>query len=119
MDPGRETRRDPRVPLVLRVDYPGQERQVRDTTENLSAGGLFVRTDRDLAVGDRLPLQVSFPGLLDPVTVEVEVVRRRAPGEAGPAGVAVRIPDDRLEDRAALSRLAGSGEPAPAAPANP
>ena len=26
MDPGQEKRRDPRVPLVLRVDYPGREK---------------------------------------------------------------------------------------------
>jgi uncharacterized protein (TIGR02266 family) len=105
MDPGPEKRRDPRVPLVLRVDYPGRATALRDTTENLSAGGIFLRTERDLAVGDRLPLQISFPGLLAPITVEVEVVRRRNPGETGPSGVALRIPADRVGDRAALARL--------------
>jgi len=119
MDPGQEKRRDPRVPLVLRVDYPGQEQTLRDTTENLSAGGLFLRTDRELSVGDRLPLQISFPGLLAPVTVEVEVVRRRNPGETGPAGVAVRVPPDRPEERSVLSRLTEtvrSATPVPVAP---
>jgi uncharacterized protein (TIGR02266 family) len=113
MDPGPEKRRDPRVPLVLRVDYPGRESALRDTTENLSAGGLFLRTERDLSVGDRLPLQISFPGLLAPVTVEVEVVRRRNPGETGPSGVALRIPADRVGDRAALARLCEQARAAP------
>jgi uncharacterized protein (TIGR02266 family) len=106
MDQGQEKRSDQRVPLVLRVEYPGHERVVRDVTENLSAGGLFLRTERHLPPGARLPLQIGFPGLLEPLTVEVEVVRARAPGPEGPAGVAVRIPGDRLEDRLALTRLA-------------
>lgn len=106
MDSGQEKRGDPRVPLVLRVEYPGHERVMRDATENLSAGGLFLRTERPLASGERLPLQISFPGLLDPVVVEVEVVRERRAGPEGPAGVAVRIPGDRIEDRLALARLA-------------
>jgi uncharacterized protein (TIGR02266 family) len=107
MDSSSEKRRDPRVPLVLRVDYPGAGDAVRDTTENLSAGGFFIRTDRPLSPGERLPLQISFPGLLAPVTVEVEVVRRREPAQAGPPGVAVRVPADRVEDRRTLARLAG------------
>jgi len=101
-----EKRRDPRVPLVLRVDYPGAPGAVRDATENLSAGGLFVRTERDLPQGERLPLRISFPGLLEPLEVEVEVVRRRAPGDRGPSGVAVKIPVDRVDDRHKLARLA-------------
>jgi len=106
MDQGREKRRDPRVPLVLRVDYPGVDQAIRDVTENVSAGGLFIRTERDLHAGDRVPLQVSFPGLLDPVEVEVEVVRQRAGSGDEPRGVAVKIPIDRVDDRHKLARLA-------------
>src|SRR5512136_1323898 len=103
---GSEKRRDPRVPLVLRVDYPGTQGTDRDATENLSAGGLFIRTDRELAPGDRVPLQISFPTLLGPVEIEVEVVRGRPAGEAGPAGVAVKVPIDRIDDRHKLASLA-------------
>jgi uncharacterized protein (TIGR02266 family) len=106
MADGPEKRRDPRVPLVLRVEYPGEAGTVQDATENLSAGGLFIRTDRALADGERVPLVVSFPGLLEPVEVEVEVVRTRPGGPGGPAGVAVKIPFDRIDDRHKLARLA-------------
>ncbi len=99
-----EKRRDVRVPLVLRVDYPGATPGVRDVTENLSAGGLFIRTTRELEPGTRVPLQIGFPGLLAPLEVEVEVVRRRPAGEE-PGGVAVRIPIDRIDDRHKLARL--------------
>jgi uncharacterized protein (TIGR02266 family) len=104
-----DKRRDPRVPLVLRVDYPGEPGKVRDVTENLSAGGLFIRTDRPLAAGERVPLQISFPSLLDPVEIEVEVVRDRPAGESGPAGVAVKVPLDRIDDRHKLASLAEIG----------
>lgn len=113
---GKEKRRDPRVPLVLRVEYPGTQAAVRDATENLSAGGLFIRTDRDLKEGDRLPLHVGFPGLLATFEVEVEVVRRRPPGKDGPAGVAVKIPLDRIDDRHKLARLAETARSAYGAP---
>lgn len=108
MSQDTEKRRDPRVPLVLRVEYPGSPQAVRDATENLSAGGLFIRTDRDLASGARIPLQISFPGLLDPIEVQVEVVRRREASKEGPAGVAVKIPADREEDRRKLAQLSES-----------
>jgi uncharacterized protein (TIGR02266 family) len=102
-----ERRAHPRFPLILAVQYLGAE-SVLDYTENLSAGGLFVRTERDFAIGDRVTLVVSFPQLLEPVEILVEVVRRRAGslGEAG--GVAVRVPDDRTEDRAKLAEVARS-----------
>jgi uncharacterized protein (TIGR02266 family) len=112
-----EKRRDPRVPLVLRVEYPGNPQAVRDATENLSAGGLFIRTDRDLAEGDRLPMQFGFPGLLEPFEVEVEVVRRRPASATSPAGVAVKIPADRTDDRHKLARLAETARTSYGSPA--
>ena len=79
---------------------------MKDVTENVSAGGLFIRTERNLREGERIPLQVSFPGLLDAVEVEVEVVRRRPATKDEPRGVAVKIPFDRADDRHKLARLA-------------
>ncbi|HEU4385078.1 MAG TPA: TIGR02266 family protein [Anaeromyxobacteraceae bacterium] len=102
---GEEKRRDPRIPLVLRVDYPAAPEFFRDATENLSAGGIFIRTDRDLAPGERVALQIGFPGLLEPLEVEVEVVRHRLAHSGEPPGVAVRIPEDRPRDRARVLRL--------------
>jgi len=113
----KEKRRDPRVPLVLRVEYPRGPQAVKDATENLSAGGLFIRTDREVAEGERLPLQVGFPGLLEPFEVEVEVVRRRPATPTSPAGVAVKIPAERVDDRHKLARLAETARSALPGPA--
>jgi uncharacterized protein (TIGR02266 family) len=100
-----ERRAHPRFPLILAVQYAGAE-SVLDYTENLSAAGLFIRTAREFALGDRVTLVVSFPQLLEPVELQVEVVRRRAATLGAPGGVAVRVPDDRLDDRARLEEIA-------------
>ena len=115
---GEEKRRDPRIPLVLRVDYPATPEFFRDATENLSAGGIFIRSDRDLAPGERVTLQIGFPGLLTPIEVEVEVVRHRLANAGEPPGVAVRIPEDRAEDRARVARLVHAARTSEAPPAH-
>lgn len=106
---GDDQRRHPRVPLLLRIDYPGAP-GFRDATENLSAGGLFIRTDRILPVGSLVPLVISFPGLLEPLEVEVEVAWARAAGGGVPAGLAVRIPAERTDERELLAKLARSAQ---------
>jgi uncharacterized protein (TIGR02266 family) len=105
---GTEKRAHPRFPLILAVDYPGAASTVRDYTENLSAGGLFIRTEREFEIGDRLALLLSFPDLLEPAELEVEVVRLRRGGGSQPPGVAVWIPPDRMDDRRRLERLSAA-----------
>jgi uncharacterized protein (TIGR02266 family) len=73
---------------------------------DLTAGGLFVRTDRNLGPGTRVPLLVSTPGLQEPLQVEVEVAWHRPAEEGRPAGVAVKLLPDRADDLRLLERLA-------------
>jgi uncharacterized protein (TIGR02266 family) len=101
----RERRAHPRFPLILAVQYVGAE-TVLDYTENLSAGGLFIRTEREFSPGERVPLVVSFPQLLEPVELTAEVTRHRPASPGSPAGVAVRVPEDLVEDRARLAEVA-------------
>lgn len=101
----KERRAHPRFPLVLTVQYLDAE-AVLDYTENLSASGLFVRTERAFAAGERTTLVVSFPQILEPVELTVEVVRQRDGEQGAPGGVAVRIPDDLPDHRAKLAEVA-------------
>jgi uncharacterized protein (TIGR02266 family) len=100
-----DRRAHPRFPLILAVQYVGAE-SVLDYTENLSEGGLFIRTERDFEQGERVTLVVSFPQLLEPIELQVEIVRKRGAAPESPGGVAVRVPDDRPEDRARLAEVA-------------
>jgi uncharacterized protein (TIGR02266 family) len=110
--PGPEDlRADHRIPAVFRVDLPDHA-QLLDATENLSAGGVFVRTQRVLQVGDKVTVQLSFPGLLEPVTIRGEVAWVRNEGFNAPAGVGVRVPPEQQEDRDKLKRLVATQEEA-------
>jgi uncharacterized protein (TIGR02266 family) len=101
----KERRAHPRFPLVLTVQYLDAA-SVLDYTENLSATGLFIRTDRRFLPGERTTLVVSFPQLLEPVDLTVEVVRQRDSAEGAPGGVAVRVPEDLPDHRAKLAEVA-------------
>jgi CheY-like chemotaxis protein len=101
----KERRSHPRFPLILTVQYLDAA-SVLDYTENLSASGLFIRTERTFEAGERTTLVVSFPQLLEPVELTVEVVRQRDGASAIPGGVAVRVPDDLPDHRAKLAEVA-------------
>jgi uncharacterized protein (TIGR02266 family) len=105
MSAPEDKRQERRVALILQVQYPDREGFIDDQTENLCSGGAFVRTDRSLAVGDRLPLSIAFPGLLEPVRFigAVAWVRPRRGDEA--SGVGIKIPEDRPADRKRLQEL--------------
>jgi uncharacterized protein (TIGR02266 family) len=79
-----EKRRDTREPVTLFVEYEGADDLVGDFTENLSTGGTFVSTNRQLPIGTRVQLVLSFPGLLEPVSIEGTVRWLRT--EGGPEG---------------------------------
>jgi uncharacterized protein (TIGR02266 family) len=100
-----EKRAHQRFPLILAVDYREGAAAVRDYTENLSAGGLFVRTTREFQAGDLVSLVVSFPELLEPVELVTEVVWIRRAGGREPQGVALWVPPERVHDRGRLAEL--------------
>jgi CheY-like chemotaxis protein/Tfp pilus assembly protein PilZ len=101
----RERRAHPRFPLVLAVQYLGAESAL-DYTENLSASGLFLRTERQFRRGEKVKLVLFFPQIVEPLEIEVEVVRIREEGPEGAAGVAVRVPETNVVDREKLADLA-------------
>jgi len=88
----QEKRRDPREPVTLLVEYEGADDLVGDFTENLSTGVTFVATNRELPIDTLVHLVLSFPGLLEPISIEDTVRWTRnnsnsaEPAEAG-AGI--------------------------------
>jgi uncharacterized protein (TIGR02266 family) len=76
-----DKRRDDREPVTLFVEYDGADDLVGDFTENLSTGGTFVATNRELPIGTKITLVLGFPGLLESVSIEGEV-RWLRPGSA-------------------------------------
>jgi uncharacterized protein (TIGR02266 family) len=58
------------MPVRLIVDYEDADDFISDYTENLSAGGTFVHTSRTFERDTTIQLVLSFPGLLQPITLE-------------------------------------------------
>lgn len=65
-----DKRHSDREPVTLFVEYEGADDLVGDYTENLSTGGTFVATNRELPIGTQITLVLSFPGLLEPISIE-------------------------------------------------
>lgn len=86
-----EKRRDAREPVTLFVEYEGADDLVGDFTENLSTGGTFVATNRELPLGTRVQLVLSFPGLLEPISIEGTVRWTRADGPEGDGGAGIEF----------------------------
>src|ERR1700741_5110886 len=84
---GEEKRHSDREPVTLCVEYEVADDLVGDYTENLSSGGTFVATNRELPVGTRVQLVLGFPGLLEKISLEGTVKWTR--GEADGAGAGI------------------------------
>ena len=82
----QEKRRQTRTAVTLLVEYEGADELVADYTDNLSTGGTFIATARDLEIGSPVRLALSFPGLLEPVGVD-GVVRWLREGEDRGVGI--------------------------------
>jgi uncharacterized protein (TIGR02266 family) len=86
-----EKRRDTREAVTLFVEYEGADDLVGDFTENLSTGGTFVATNRPLPIGTRVQLVLSFPGLLEPISIEGDVRWHRPDGPEGDGGAGIEF----------------------------
>jgi uncharacterized protein (TIGR02266 family) len=90
-DDDAEQRRHERRPVVLRVDYEGADDLLADYTENLSSGGTFVVTSRELTIGTQVRMVLSFPGLLEPMQIDGVVRWTRRGEEAAEPGLGIEF----------------------------
>lgn len=87
-----EKRKDAREAVTLFVEYEGADDLIGDFTENLSTGGTFVATTRNIPIGTKIQLVLSFPGLLEPIAIEGVVRWTRAQANAeGDAGAGIEF----------------------------
>ena len=81
---------DDRKQVSLVVEYDDAAELHRDYTENLSTGGVFIHTDRALAIGDEVQLMLSFPGLLQSIGIN-GTVRWTKPVDDEASGVGIEF----------------------------
>jgi len=93
----------PRYPVSLRVAFSSAEGFLADKATNISAGGMFVRTDRRLPVGALVSVAVELPDGDRPAPVQAKVVhvgpRARSRVSLGGVGMQFVGSDDAFRGR--------------------
>jgi len=79
----QETRRaHARMEVIFKIEYADSKTYLADYVSNVSGGGVFVATEKDFEVGQRIDFSISFPGVMDPIDCCGEVRWRRAPRDS-------------------------------------
>lgn len=70
-------RKEERILKTLSLRFKDRQAFIKAYTENLSEGGLFIRTENPLKKGDVLLLKLQLPGIAEPMEVKSEVAWTR------------------------------------------
>jgi len=108
-DPHSDKRRHTRAGVTLIVEYEAAEELIVDYTDNLSSGGTFVATNRELPTGSAVRLALSFPGLVEPIAID-GVVRWTRSGEDAGVGIEFLEGDGRTRLAQVIARVR-AGDP--------
>lgn len=107
-------RRAGRSDVEVDVEVKAAEELYASTTKNIGLGGVFLATQRLRAIGERVALKFTLPGVDDPIAVESEVRWVRPPGSPErPAGMGLRFVNLGFEDSMTLQRFLADRERAP------
>ncbi|HLG21095.1 MAG TPA: TIGR02266 family protein [Bdellovibrionota bacterium] len=78
--------RDNRFDVFHRVQFKSGAEFLTEYTENLSRGGMYLATDRDLKVGTVIQIQMEFPGTDEPLEIKGRVAYRMSAAAAKATG---------------------------------
>ncbi len=106
------SRQGTRIPKTFSLSYEDKESFVVAYTENVSVGGLFIRTENPLETGEQFVLKLQLPGLTDPMKIKCEVARAawaRKQGEKTDVrhGMGVKFIETTNKDRQTLKQYLG------------
>lgn len=97
-----------RYPTSLRVVFPPPEKVEPEYAANISAGGLFLRTERKLSVGTLVSVALELPDGDRPAPFQGKVVHVVAPAQVRPGGsgpgAGIQIVASNDEGRRRLAR---------------
>jgi uncharacterized protein (TIGR02266 family) len=88
-----ERRIHPRIPMHLSVKYSSAKEFFVDYSNNISAGGIFIRTSEPAEFGTKVLIEFSLPEIPRKVKGLGEVVRvvRAGDSEKEPAGMGIKF----------------------------
>ncbi len=96
-----DKRRQPRHPVILKVDYRDVNKFFTDFAENLSEGGMFIATRKPLPPGTTIVVEFMLPDSAVKVKTKAEVVwtRNETKSPTEKRGMGVRFYDLTSEDK--------------------
>lgn len=103
-----DRRSNPRAAIELSVEYKRLNTFFADYTRNISKGGMFIGTDRPLAVGTEFVFSLSIRGLPEPLRLRGQVKQIVTPAEAtegSPPGMGIEFQYDSEAERVATESI--------------
>ncbi len=103
----KEKRRFPRAEYVFRVDYSTPSALFNEFAENISEGGLFIKTEKPLEVGTEITIEFLLPLLEEPIRVRgrVEWHTNMAGVKKAVSGMGVSFQGLSKEDKEKINRI--------------
>jgi hypothetical protein len=78
----RGYRKYPRRPCSIETEYTIQNRVYKDFTENISTGGVYIKTNQTQSIGQKVTVTFMLAGYSKSITVTGKIVRVSAYGFA-------------------------------------
>ncbi|MBW2276518.1 MAG: TIGR02266 family protein [Deltaproteobacteria bacterium] len=100
-----ERRREPRHAINIDVNYRHDETYLYSHTGNISEMGIYLLTDKPLAVDTKIELRFAVPGEPEPLRVQGEVRWVVHPGGGTEPGMGVKFLDPSEEFRQRIREL--------------
>jgi uncharacterized protein (TIGR02266 family) len=87
-------RKDLRINCLISVDYSDSDRFFKDYIQDISSGGVFIKTREPFSIGEEIVLSLSLSGDENAFRIPAEVVRTSEEG----IGVRFKIESQVQED---------------------
>ena len=81
----KDAKKHHRIPFIMAVDYVMQDRMYKDFIQDISAGGLFIETNKPFSLGQDVTLSFPLPNHQEHIKITGKVVR------ATPKGIGVKF----------------------------
>lgn len=104
------SRTDMRMQKTLSLTYKDDQAFINAYASNISTGGLFIKTEKPLRLGDQFLLRLQLPALPEPLKVSCEVAWVKGATEATakePAGMGIKFIEMSKGDREVLKQYLG------------